>query len=236
MDQTPETPRQKLLRRIKALLQMTVARGCTEGEALAALDKARDLMDEYDVSETDLTFGGESAKIHTEPKGDRDDIRARLALAVGAFCGCQGFKNGFERIAYVGLYADTVFSHWLLDTLDEFVQRECRNYLESNPSPYRVRRLETRGFIIACADRLAERLYALAKRATNTDLTVQKNALIAAAMSAAGIQLHTRFTLRRIDPAAAIAGVAAGDRATFDKAVNERRGPAPLEISDARPQ
>lgn len=222
------TARQKLLAKVKALLAMTVERGCTEAEALSALTKARALMDEHDITDTDLTFGGETCAVNTQTKDDRYDVRARLATAVGVFCGCKGFKNGIERIAYVGLYSDTVFAHWLLDTLDSFINRECETWLTNNPKRQRVRRLETRGFLWACADRVAQRLYELAPQRQTTDLMVQKNALIDAAMAQAGLRLHERFTLRKVDPAAVHAGRDAGDRATFDKPLQDGEGPTLL--------
>lgn len=218
--------RPAILAKIKAMLAMTVANGCTEAEAMTALAKAREWMTEYEVTETDLTFGGEEAQIHTEPRDDRDDIRGRLACAIGAFCGCKAFKNGIERIAFVGLHADTVFAHWLLDTLAEYVARECRNWLDANPSPYRVRRLETRGFLWGCADRIVQRLYELAAlRPPGTDIILKKNALIEAAMTRYGIKLHEPFRLRKVDAAADAAGVRAADRATFDKPVTDRDKP-----------
>lgn len=46
--------RDSLIQQIRALMNKTVIHGCTEHEALAALDKARALMDAYDVTEVDL--------------------------------------------------------------------------------------------------------------------------------------------------------------------------------------
>jgi hypothetical protein len=40
----PNDARKKMLKRVRALLAKTMARGCTEGEAMAALEKARELM------------------------------------------------------------------------------------------------------------------------------------------------------------------------------------------------
>lgn len=217
-----KTRREDLFRKIKSLLAKTVQNGCTEAEAMLALDKAKELMDEYTVTETDLAFD-EPCEVNTEPKNDPDDIRSRLSMAVGAFCACRGFKNGFERIAYVGLFSETVFAHWLLDTLEEFVRRECRNWLAANPSKYRVRRLETRGFIHACSDRIAELLYQLARERhqPGTDLVVKKNALIEVTLKNAGIKLRDQFRLRWVNVAAERAGAKAGNTATFDKPVNE---------------
>jgi len=220
---------QKILAKIQALLQKTVENGCTEGEAMSALAKARALMNEYEVTESDLTFGGEQAKVNTQPKRDPYDVRARLCDGVGKFCGCRAFRNGIERVAFVGLYAETVFAHWLLDTLERFVDRECQNYLQANPvhgiRP-EARRREIRGFTWACADRIAQRLRELAPPAT--DIVVKKNELIDAALAQAGIKLRDHFRLKKVDPQASNAGTAAGNRARFDKPMGPSTGTAPL--------
>jgi hypothetical protein len=43
--------RDNLIQQIRALMNKTVTNGCTEPEALAALDKARAMMDAYEVTE-----------------------------------------------------------------------------------------------------------------------------------------------------------------------------------------
>ncbi len=41
--------RKKMLERVKAILAKTMDNGCTEGEAMAALAKARELMATYEI-------------------------------------------------------------------------------------------------------------------------------------------------------------------------------------------
>ena len=48
------TNRDDLIEKVRALLSKTVDNGCTEAEALAALDKAHALMDAYEVTGADL--------------------------------------------------------------------------------------------------------------------------------------------------------------------------------------
>jgi hypothetical protein len=213
------TPRQRLIAKIKALLSKTVERGCTENEALAALAKAKELMEQYAIDDTDLTFGGEPFEVNSERKDDRYDIRAHLCTAVGAFCTCTAFKNGIERVAFAGLYSDTVFAHWLLDMLHAFVERELRNYLEANPMRQRVRRIESKAFVQGCTERIAERLYALAP--PSTAMILKKQEVTAATMAAAGIRLRQPFKLYKVgDAGADLAGIRAGERANFDKPLN----------------
>src|SRR6476660_3391736 len=46
--------RDSLVEKIRALMSKTIENGCTEHEALAALDKTRAMMDAYEVTEADL--------------------------------------------------------------------------------------------------------------------------------------------------------------------------------------
>ncbi len=51
------TPADRLRARLRALLDKTVANGCTEAEALAAAEKARAIMAERGISDADLAMG-----------------------------------------------------------------------------------------------------------------------------------------------------------------------------------
>lgn len=68
------TDREKLKAKIRALKEMTSARGCTEDEAMAAAAKAAELMREYGVSDIELET--ESAKARSKTRGSsvRDQL------------------------------------------------------------------------------------------------------------------------------------------------------------------
>jgi hypothetical protein len=62
------TDRDSLIAKIRALMSKTVSVGCSEPEALAALDKARALMDAYEVTEAELQLTkAETAILRSEP-------------------------------------------------------------------------------------------------------------------------------------------------------------------------
>jgi molybdopterin biosynthesis enzyme len=74
--------RENLLDKIRALLAKTVENGCTENEAMAAIDKARAMMDAYEVTEADLQLtNAESAVLRSEPAGSRDPHNVKRGLA-----------------------------------------------------------------------------------------------------------------------------------------------------------
>lgn len=223
------SPRQKRINKIKALLAMTVENGASETEMLHALSAARKLMDEFDISETDLQFNGESVTRETRVVTDFDRIRIKLCTPVGRFCGCHSWsdRNSSDTLTYCGLQSETIFAHWLLDMLSDFVLREVDSFAHTNGVRTRrgprLSRLERESFIHGCSGRIAQRLLELIPRAakgTGKDLVVAKNALIDAFMQEHGIKFRETFKLYQLDADAYEAGEAAGDRAQFVRPVD----------------
>lgn len=221
------TPRQKLIARVQALLSKTIENGCTEGEALSALTKARELMAAHDVADTDLEFGGETVTQENRYREDWHRFRQSIALGVGAFCSCQVWRQPVDQIVFCGLQSDAIFAHWLLDTLADNAERNLSDYLAATWTRYATpkRRREVASFVTGFCNRLNERLKDLAP--ASTALTVRKNELVRAAVDG------MRFKSRRgrylaIDDDAIRAGQAAGNSAQFNKPVEGSSGPIKL--------
>jgi hypothetical protein len=205
--------------KVKALLAMTVENGCTEAEAMSALEKARAIMDADGIDELDLAFGGEKVEANAQCVSDRDRIRDRLFVSVGRFCGCRSWTGGFESVVFCGLVSETIFAHWLLDMLADFVDRELANYLARTPGVGRVRRKETEAFTEGCCARICERLDELAPK--RSDLALARASLIETFLAEQDIRLsrgRSRFKLLEAD--AHDAGEAAGDGAQFARPVD----------------
>lgn len=222
--------RKKMLERVRAILSKTMHNGCTEGEAMAALQKARELMATYDISESELdrTADQETATIHKYEKADPHGVRKGLSMSVARFTRCQGWvgTNVGYGTAFCGLESDVIFATWLLDTLREFVLRELKNHQAQrrdqglcNP------RIISASFVLGCVSRIAERLRELTPMdpivvGNGTALVLSRNALIARAMANAGISLRQpRARSRYVDSDAMNAGSASGGNARFDRPV-----------------
>ena len=65
------TQREGLLDKIRALLAKTVGSGCTESEALTALDKARALMDAHEITEDELQLTKAEAAVSRGTRSTR---------------------------------------------------------------------------------------------------------------------------------------------------------------------
>jgi hypothetical protein len=226
--------RDNLLGKIRALLSKTAENGCSEAEAMAALDKARAMMDAYEVTEDDLALTkAEKAVFRTEPDGTRDahDIKRYLASAVAKFCDCRAWRGHSGALTFCGLPSDAQFATWLLDNLTRFVQAELVNHLRGSLAGRGERRLVITGFVMECTARISERLAALCKQsetvATNNGraLIVVKSSAIADAMASKGIRLgKSRRSSRRMDAGAYRAGQSAGDGASFGRPIGGRSG------------
>jgi len=214
--------RKKMLERVKALLAKTMANGCTEGEAMAALDKARELMAAYEIEESDLIPDDEKARIHPTGYDDPYGIKKKIAYAVQKFTRCRGWVSSRTGVTFCGLDSDVEFAAWLIDTLSQFVQRELKAFRaaekrKGRPTP----RIVSSSFAFGAAQRISARLMALSPaEQLGRGLVISRNALIDAAMNEAGIEVSKGRAYRpRVLGNAYAAGQSAGDRASFGRPV-----------------
>ena len=224
------TQREGLLDKIRALLAKTVGSGCTESEALAALSKARAMMDAYAVGDDELSLTKEEkAILRREPTDSKDPhrIKQHLATGVAQFCECTVWRDCGGLLVFCGLRPDAQLATWLLDTLAAFVQAEIAGHLMGSVAEGRHRRQVIAGFVHGCTERINQRLDELCKQSTslassNTKaLVVAKGAAVRAKLDELGIELRTsRSSCSAGDPSSYEAGKAAGERAAFGRPVS----------------
>jgi hypothetical protein len=222
--------REKMLDKIRALLSKTTESGCTEEEYLAALAKARALMDAYEITEADLQLTKEEGVVlRKEMTGtDPHHIKWSLSRAVGEFCDCRAWRDGEGKLVFMGLASDTQFATWLLDHLAGFVLAELADHLMGDIAIGIPRRKIINGFVDGITWRISERLRELCKppaaASTNSRaLVVIKRTLIKAKMDELGIKLRTASaSCRQHDAGSFAAGRSAGDRASFGRPVSGR--------------
>lgn len=211
---TSET-RKKMLERVKAILAKTMANGCTEGEAMAALAKARELMATYEIDEKELQDLTEKAQIHKTAPSDPYDIKRNLCVNVGKFTSCKAFRDREEVINFAGKPSDIIFATWLLDTLQRFIMRELRQYQKKLITEKGINysnNLTSASFVAGCAFRINEKLKELAPVdwAKTQELIVKELNMSLTKSRGRGRQLSEKD---------AAAGAKAGEYARFDRPV-----------------
>jgi Protein of unknown function (DUF2786) len=229
------TKREELIAKVKALLEKKVEAGCTEAEALAALTKARAMMDAYAVTESELQLTKEEkAILRREPEGTKDPHRIKWFLcgAVAKFCSCQSWRSRRDQgggLTFCGLPSDAQFATWLLDALTAFVQIELVEHLMDVGPSKEDKREVIRGFVLGCTDRINERLDELCEQSATVAnenaraLVVVKDAAVKAKLCELGITFRTASSsCSSWDSSSFQAGKAAGDRASFGRPVSGR--------------
>lgn len=212
---TTET-RKKLLERIKAILAKTMANGCTGGEAMAALAKARELMATYEINEKELQeFDREKTTTFKTENRDPYEIKRNLCVNVGKFTRCKAYRDRENVINFAGKESDIVFASWLLDTLQMFVMRELRAYqrkLITEKGIGHSNNLTSASFVAGCAYRINEKLKELAP----LDWAKTQELIV----SELGMQLtKSRSRSRNLSEKDAAAGYKVGEHARFDRPV-----------------
>jgi Protein of unknown function (DUF2786) len=225
------TQREGLLGKIRALLNKTMESGCTEAEAMAALDKARAMMDAHEITEAELQLTKEEkAVLRSEPPDSLDphNIKWHLMGAVADFCNCEAWqkrRRDTKQVEFCGLQSDAQLATWLLDTLTQFVQAELARHLMDTLPPKGERRRVIRGFVQGCCDRIGHRLRALcaqsaaAATSNGRELVLVKNAAVTAKMEECDIRVRGGCLGGQTNDAGYDAGQAAGDRASFGRPV-----------------
>jgi hypothetical protein len=221
--------REKMLDKIRALLSKTTENGCTEEEYLAALAKARALMDANEITEADLQLTKEEGVVlRREMTGsDPHHIKWNMSRAVGDFCDCRAWRDRNGKFVFLGLASDTQFAAWLLDHLAAFVLTELAGHLMGDIAIGMPRRKVINGFVDGITGRISERLRELCKHpatasANSRALVVIKQTLIKAKLEELGIKLRTCSSSRQHDHGSFAAGRSAGDRASFGRPVSGR--------------
>jgi Protein of unknown function (DUF2786) len=230
--------RDKILHKIRALMAKTVEAGCTESEAIAALEMASAFIDSYEVTNAELALSREEKAVlkAADPDKDPHDIGWHLLVGVGRFTETKiwrrfnGARRGSKECAgvfvYLGAPSDCELATYLVETLAAFCRDELTRYLMTHTAPRGQRRFVINGFVAGITMRITKRLIALANKSrkatqsNSTALVVIKQAAIDDYIKANDLHFRSNKPSRRQDGDAHAAGAAAGDRASFARPIN----------------
>ena len=162
-----------LTEKLRALMNKTTDRGCTEGEALAAADKVSELMDKYGLSKEQLQL--DSAPDECEESsfnfnGHRKTHPVVMCMTtIGKYTSTQPwYKKGGKFVAtytFFGLPSDVKVACWLLQTFHSAMNLSYRIYADNYPGDFEVNGHTVRkAFMQGMGYRLIERLQELIDR------------------------------------------------------------------------
>jgi hypothetical protein len=241
--------KQKVIERIKALQSKTTENGCTEGEALSAMEAAKRLMDKYSISSGDITTGGEEFVESYAPRKRTDsyDIRDKILWNVGRYTDTKPFLAGNVTPCFFGLESDVEFATWLTHMLNDLCQREATAQFGYAGKAANSRKAKRYGsfdefdlfggsnseflrasFVQGFIDRVNKRLETLIKErdqlrtSDGRSLVISKKSMLENALAKAGYKFRKRkgSSRKTADPRAYGMGDEAGQRAHLGTGVS----------------
>ena len=122
---------------IKDLSNKTVAKGCTEHEAMSAIEKVGQLLRVYNLS-MDQVFLGEAkcVTVAVETDGRRQSQIKGCVVAISSFCDCKawcGWSNkGTVTYNFFGLEPDTSMVKYLYSIIEDAIETETIKFKNSD--------------------------------------------------------------------------------------------------------
>jgi len=229
--------------RIRALAAKTVENGCTEAEALSAMEMVGKLLNQYNLSMTQVELEAEEYTLHKTDTGRKQRHVVYFCLnAIAQFTGTKIWFNRSSKslgYSFFGQESDVLMAKYLYELVITAIDSETARFkksivwIESNN-----RKGASTSFQMGMVTRISQRLKQMAqensnelnKARGNNSLVVLKNQLVENAYNKqVGIKLrNSSATSRTTDGHAYHAGKAAGDKVNLNRPVNNGAGMAAI--------
>lgn len=230
--------------KVRALLMKTQENGCSEGEALAAAEKAKAFILQYDLSRSEIEFERDTYTAKSADAGTRlHPVVRGTADAIAAYTSTQCWLSGFKGrdqsklLNYFGEEGDVEIAFYMSDMFRAIAELELKAWRASPQYYHNVNGNKARtSFLCGFATRIRERLLQLKtardqlhrdRTGTGRDLMVVKAQVVERKFAELGIHM-TAAKRHRVDADAASwdAGERAGEHASIsDGLEDERAGP-----------
>lgn len=149
-------------KRIKALRDRTTDRGCSEAEALAAAEKAAELMREHGLDDADLVMTEATATTRTPTKSPKALLWSTIAACANCKALVSELAAGGRDVTFFGRDPGPAIAVYLFEVCENAIRHEIFKFRSGEF--YRRRRSEkTRraavdDFVVGLVKRLAIRL------------------------------------------------------------------------------
>ena len=235
-----EQVNEAVVRRIRALMARTVENGATEAEAASFAAAAQRLMNEHNLSLSDIKLK-ETANCREEAtfQGFRSDPASyRCAVAIAHLTDTRVWiktQGGVGRLVFFGMDTGVIVAHYVYSVIDRAITYEWIKFSKESGfhgAPKKQQAAIKEGFLTGMTSRLNDRLYEIkaaerrANSATGRDLVISIAGIVDAEMKKRGITLGKGKARRGgpIDGDAYRAGRAAGDTVALNKGVGASGG------------
>jgi hypothetical protein len=227
--------RAKRIKRVLALMEKTTANGCSKEEAMAAAEKVRELMDQYDLSLSDLEIKETETKSDFINSGGKSEPAISFLLnAIATFTDTKVWlsydKHDYVLYNFFGLDHDVEIAKYIYKVCDWAIIWEWEDYKKGehykNTAPHMKGRLKD-SFQIGMVEELSRRLIYMKNNmnkknveSSGRDLIMLKGAVVEEAFAKLGLDLRAgRYRHRSIDGKSYGAGVEAGKRVPLNPGI-----------------
>lgn len=230
--------RDKVKKKIIALLNKTEDAGASENEAMIAAQKAAELMAHYDIESSELDIRNQNCKtLEVDIKlYNRVAILKHNLVGIARLCDCKVWLDGSTKSTayFFGMSQDLEIAEYLCKVIETAMERELRHYTTTadfalDKCRYGARQLKI-SFLCGMAQRINENLKALIDEkkkqvfeAKGTDLVVMKNEQVQKEYDDLGMRLVTSRSRRTVRAYNAMeSGKTAADRVGLSSALKGR--------------
>ena len=225
----------KLKGRVQALRAKTIANGCTEEEALAAAAKVAELLDQHDLSISDLEIREEQCeKSAIETKRKQRQPISVCVPAIAEYCDCKVWMEKDEsgiRYIFFGLRPSIEMAHYIYEVIFAAIHSGWELYVR-NQRFIRHRRDEKGAFQFGMAVSIAEKLTEMKvqrdetnRRSSGRDLVVVRHAIVDSEYEKLNLKLRQgRSSGKKVDATAFHAGHAAGQSLDLHPGLHGKSG------------
>lgn len=227
------TKREKVIKLLAQLRARTVSRGCTEAEAMAAAERAAELMAEYDLTTGDIEITQED---FTNPRTGFSSVRAQMWPHIAYVTNTALIYRpllGVPVVTYVGAEPGPSIAVYLHQVTSRALDRELADFRKT--AWYKKRRTLkakkqatadfTNGMVRSMARRLEELFSSTISDERRAEAKAERDRRWPDSQTASPAQASGRYY------DAAAAGAAAGGRVPLAHGVT--RSAAPLQIGRA---
>lgn len=217
---------ESVLRKIRALLTKTEGQGCTPEEAASAAEKAKQLLDEHNLSLHELNPNEFNSSIENKDiELDYDRIPAWMKylanyIALGFDCKCICYPG--RKISFYGLKSDieTTVYFFVRLTVDFRVEAEKQyDQFKHSASIGSNKRVWANNFIISAGKAVYYRLKRLKVKPTTSALIVVKEQLIDKFIKNTGVVTRMQASNAQHDRSAEDAGTKYGQNVELNKKI-----------------
>lgn len=226
VDKVPELERAKRL--IRHLSEKTADRGCTEEEAMAAMEKVGALLEQFDLELSDV-FIAEEVCVKRELYAANEHFGSAVT-GISRLCSLKAYRDinqtGVVFVVF-GFQRDMELAVWLYEVIMEAFSTEWAVFTKDHGFARKTRESFELGFAGRVHRRLVElrkhrdaEAAARAAASSSRDLVLVRDAMVEEEFAKTGVKLGKARSLTIHDSHAYAHGRAAGDRVNLNTPIN----------------